>query len=180
MVICALSGRAGALLALGVWAAETASAANCPQRSIFCRFLGKYPDIHRRNRQKLSSLGSIFASTRSAAQTPRGRKRPIPNPVSFFSVRAGPCRSLLIESITKFVDKSGAALSPRRATHLSLASPRESKQREGDPGVCVPPLRCGQPAVLGPAGVSCKLAALKQARALIRLALRSSAHSQGF
>jgi hypothetical protein len=26
-----------------------------------------------------------------------------------------------------------AALSPRRATHLSLASPRESKQREGDP-----------------------------------------------
>ena len=42
---------------LGVWAAETASAANCPQRSIFCRFLGKYPDIRRRNRQKLSSLG---------------------------------------------------------------------------------------------------------------------------
>ena len=36
------------------------------------------------------------------------------------------------------------------------------------------------PAVLGPAGVSCKLAPLKQARALIRLALRSSAQPQGF
>jgi hypothetical protein len=31
-------------------------------------------------------------------------------------------------------------VSPRRATHLSLASPRESKQREGDPTVCVPTL----------------------------------------
>ena len=55
---------------LGAWAAETASAANCPQQSIFRRFLGKYPDIRRRNRQKLSSLGPIFASTRSAAQAP--------------------------------------------------------------------------------------------------------------
>ena len=35
------------------------------------------------------------------------------------------------------------------------------------------------PAVLASSGVSCKLAALKQARALIRLKLRSSAHSQG-
>ena len=35
------------------------------------------------------------------------------------------------------------------------------------------------PAVLSPAGVSCKLASLKQARALIRLALRSSAHTEG-
>ena len=34
--------------------------------------------------------------------------------------------------------------------------------------------------VLASAGVSCKLAALRQARALIRLKLRSSAHSQGF
>ena len=109
----------------------------------------------------------------------RGRKRPIPNPVSFFSVRVGPCRSLLIGSITKFVDKSGAALSPRRATHLSLASPRESKRREGDPGACVPPLRYGQPAVLGPAGVELELASLKQSLALFRLDLRSSAHSQG-
>ena len=37
---------------------------------------------------------------------------------------------------------------------LSFASPKESKQRKGDPGCCVPPLRYGQPAVLGSGGVS--------------------------
>jgi hypothetical protein len=37
---------------------------------------------------------------------------------------------------------------------LSFASPKESKQRKGDPTCCVPSLRCGQPAVLGPDGVS--------------------------
>ena len=62
---------------------------------------------------------------------------------------------------------------------LFFASPKKSKQKKGDPAVCVPALRCGQPAVLGPAGVTCKLAALRQARALIRLALRSSAHTEG-
>jgi hypothetical protein len=31
---------------------------------------------------------------------------------------------------------------------LSFASPKESKQRKGDPTARVPPLRCGQPAVL--------------------------------
>ena len=36
---------------------------------------------------------------------------------------------------------------------LSFASPKESKQRKGDPGCCVPSLRYGQPAVLGPDGV---------------------------
>ena len=35
---------------------------------------------------------------------------------------------------------------------LSFASPKESKQRKGDPTVCVPPLRCGQPAVLDSGG----------------------------
>ena len=63
---------------------------------------------------------------------------------------------------------------------LFFASPKKSKQKKGDPGVCVPSLRYGQPAVLASGGVSCKLASLKQARALIRLKLRSSAHSQGF
>jgi hypothetical protein len=38
------------------------------------------------------------------------------------------------------------------ATHLSFASPKESKQRKGDPTVCDPSLRCGYPAVLGLAG----------------------------
>jgi len=62
---------------------------------------------------------------------------------------------------------------------LFFASPKKSKQKKGDPTCCVPSLRYGQPAVLGPAGVSCKLASLRQARALIRLALCSSAHPEG-
>src|SRR2546425_7292135 len=62
---------------------------------------------------------------------------------------------------------------------LSFASPKESKQKKGDPTVCDPSLRYGHLAVLGPAGVSLELAALRQSRALIRLALRSSAHSEG-
>ena len=53
-------------------------------------------------------------------------------------------------------------------------------KRKGDPTVCVPSLRYGQPAVLGPAGVELKLASLKQSLALIRLDLRSSAHTEGF
>ena len=48
--------------------------------------------------------------------------------------------------------RSGAAPSPRRATYFTFASPKESRQRKGDPTVCVPPLCCGQPAVPGPAG----------------------------
>ncbi|MGF6349765.1 hypothetical protein QF040_004478 [Variovorax sp. W2I14] len=62
---------------------------------------------------------------------------------------------------------------------LSFASPKERKQRKGDPAVCDPPLRCGQPAVLAFRGVSPKLASLKQGRALIRETLRSSAHTEG-
>jgi hypothetical protein len=46
--------------------------------------------------------------------------------------------------------------------------------------VCVPPLRCGQPAVLTSSGVPLELAALRQSRALIHLKLRSSAHTEGF
>ena len=89
-------------------------------------------------------------------------------------------RSLALNRVPGSLMSPDAALSPRRATYCSFASPKESRQRKGDPGVCVPSLRFGQPAVLGPAGVSCKLAALKQARALIRLALCSSAQPQGF
>ena len=116
-------------------------------------------------------------------------------------------RSLALNRVPGSLMSPDAALSPRRATYCSFASPKESRQRKGDPGGCLgywgqspnsPSLwlalrvRCectaaksvsdpnNLPAVLGPAGVSCKLAALKQARALIRLALRSSAQPQGF
>src|SRR5688572_23698795 len=37
---------------------------------------------------------------------------------------------------------------------LFFASPKKSKQKKGDPTGCVPSLRYGQPAVLGPDGVS--------------------------
>ena len=88
-------------------------------------------------------------STRRASQrfgkfVLRPRKRPIP---SLFFDRAS-------THSAKFRCRSVAAA----GDSLSFASPKESKPRKGDPGVCVPSLRYGQPAVLGPAGVVYKLA----------------------
>ncbi len=65
---------------------------------------------------------------------------------------------------------------------LSFASPKESNQRKGDPAVCVPPLRYGQPAVLGESGGpqnSLRCASLRQLRPLSRFPLRSSAQPEG-
>jgi hypothetical protein len=65
---------------------------------------------------------------------------------------------------------------------LSFASPKESNQRKGDPTVCVPPLRYGQPAVLGESGGpqnSLRCAPLRQLRPLSRFPLRSSAQPEG-
>ena len=62
---------------------------------------------------------------------------------------------------------------------LSFVSPKESKQRKGDPTVCVPALRFGQPAVLAAGGGPLELATLKQSRSLIHPQLRSSAHTEG-
>ena len=42
---------------------------------------------------------------------------------------------------------------------LSFASPKESKQRKGDPTTRVPSLRYGQPAVLAPTGPAANSAA---------------------
>jgi hypothetical protein len=61
---------------------------------------------------------------------------------------------------------------------LFFASPKKPKEKKGDPGACVPPLRYGQPVVLASSGVPLELAALRQSRALFHLKLRSSAHSQ--
>src|SRR6187551_1159371 len=63
---------------------------------------------------------------------------------------------------------------------LSFASPKESKQRKGDPMVWVPPLRCGQPAVLAENGAGLELASLRQSPVLIRFQLRSSAQPDGW
>ena len=62
---------------------------------------------------------------------------------------------------------------------LFFVSPKKPKEKKGDPTVCVPPLRYGQPAVLSPAGVELELASLKQSLALFRLDLRSSAQTEG-
>jgi len=65
---------------------------------------------------------------------------------------------------------------------LSFVSPKESNQRKGDPTVCVPSLRYGQPAVLGESGGaqnSLRCAPLRQLRPLSRFPLRSSAQPEG-
>ena len=71
----------------------------------------------------------------------------------------------------------GAALSPRQATDFLLL--RQKKVGKEKATLLSASLRCGQPAVLGPAGVELKLASLRQSLALIRLDLRSSAHTEG-
>ena len=63
---------------------------------------------------------------------------------------------------------------------LFFASPKKSTPNKGDPMVRVPPLRCGQPAVLAENGVELELAALRQSLALIRFRLRSSAQPDGW
>jgi len=75
----------------------------------------------------------------------------------------------------------GPGLGPA-ADSLSFASPKESKQRKGDPTVRVPPLRYGQPAVLDVGGGpqnSLHFVTLKQLRPLSLLRLRSSAQPEG-
>ena len=63
---------------------------------------------------------------------------------------------------------------------LFFASPKKPKEKKGDPGAFVPfaSLRgnLGARSSRGPARTRLRL---RQSRALIRLALRSSAHSQG-
>ena len=77
----------------------------------------------------------------------------------------------------RFASKPGLAPA---GDSLSLASPRESKQREGDPMVWVPSLRYGQPAVLAENGAGLELASLRQSPVLIRFRLRSSAQPDGW
>jgi hypothetical protein len=73
--------------------------------------------------------------------------------------------------------RAGAGGSPA-ASHFSLLRQRKVTKRKATLFV-VPTLRYWHATVLGQSGVSCKLASLKQARALIRFALRSSPPLQG-
>ena len=54
----------------------------------------------------------------------------------------------------------------RPAAHLLFLRRQEKKAKEGDPTVCVPALRFGQPAVLASSGVSLELAALRFAQTI--------------
>jgi hypothetical protein len=93
------------------------------------------------------------------------------------TVRAEPVEACASLNVGGTSDKPGLAPA---GDSLSLASPRESKQREGDPMVWDPSLRCGQPAVLAESGVELELATLRQSLALIHFRLRSSAQPDGW
>ena len=88
-----------------------------------------------------------------------------------------PCSFSINRFFDEFRCRSVAAAGD--SLFFCFAKSKVSK-RKGDPGVCVPPLRCGHLPVLASSGVELELAALRQSLALIRLKLRSSAHSQGF
>ena len=97
-----------------------------------------------------------------------------PPPVRSELVEAGACSLIGLHACAK-----GGCRDVRPAAHLLFLRRQEKKAKEGDPTVCVPALRFGQPAVLASSGVSLELAALRQSRALIRWPLRSSAHTEG-
>ena len=106
------------------------------------------------------------ASRRRGEFVLRPRKRPIPN--------------LFFDRTSMHFAKSWCRSVAAAGDLLFFASPKKSKQKKGDPTVCVPSLRCGHLPVLSPAGVPLELAALRQSRALFRLGFRSSAHTEGF
>ena len=97
-----------------------------------------------------------------------------PPPVRSELVEAGACSLIGLHACAK-----GGCRDVPPAGHLLFLRRQEKKAKEGDPAVCVPALRFGQPAVLAASGVSLELASLRQSRALIRWPLRSSAHSEG-
>ena len=97
-----------------------------------------------------------------------------PPPVRSELVEAGACSLIGLHACAK-----GGCRDVPPAGHLLFLRRQEKKAKEGDPAVCVPALRFGQPAVLASSGVSLELASLRQSRALIRWSLRSSAHSEG-
>jgi hypothetical protein len=69
-----------------------------------------------------------------------------------------------IEFIAELVLPGFAGRGLPGGNSLSFASPKESKQRKGDPAVRVPSLRFGQPALTGKSGGPRKLAPLRSAQ----------------
>ena len=71
-------------------------------------------------------------------------------------------------------DAAGRDVRPA-AQSLSFVSPKESNQRKGDPTGCVPPLRCGQPAMLAVrvrCGTRCALTRFAQTTAASQITKR--------
>ena len=62
---------------------------------------------------------------------------------------------------------------------LFFASPKKRRQKKGDPTVCVPPLRCGQPAVLDAARRERHAPSLRSATELPGLAFASLGRALG-
>ena len=98
------------------------------------------PDAGRRQgARKPGSPSLAFFSWRDKKrESPCGGEHPAPE-----------CRADIHVLVEASSLEEGGSRDVRPAAHsLSFASPKESKQRKGDPGPRVPALRCGQPAVL--------------------------------
>ena len=112
--------------------------------------------------------GQIAISLRSGAEHPKGgtqaqgnlRSDPENARFRFLTSRSPfglslskPCAESCSSLFAEFRCRSIAA-----AGDLPFfVSPKKPKEKKGDPGSCVPPLRYGQPAVLGPGGVPLEL-----------------------
>ena len=155
-------GRWPGFLCLGLWGSEL-RATQLP-----FRFHSVPADLHSPVRPEVS---------KDRAEPPPVQaevSKPFTTPPFGLSL-SKPC----VDSNTGFFDKFRCRSVAAAGDLLFFVSPKKPKEKKGDPAVCVPPLRCGQPAVLGPAGVELELAALRQSLALFRLDLRSSAHTEG-
>ena len=84
-----------------------------------------------------------------------------PPPVRSELVEAGACSLIGLHACAK-----GGCRDVPPAGHLLFLRRQEKKAKEGDPTVCVPALRFGQPAVLASSGVSLELAALRFAQTI--------------
>ena len=84
-----------------------------------------------------------------------------PPPVRSELVEAGACSLIGLHACA-----NGGCRDVPPAGHLLFLRRQEKKAKEGDPTVCVPALRFGQPAVLASSGVSLELAALRFAQTI--------------
>ena len=94
-----------------------------------------------------------------------------------FTFRVEPVEAAFASGVGGFPASRGL---PGGNSLFFCVAKRKVSKRKGDPMVRVPPLRCGQPAVLAENGVELELAALRQSLALIHFRLCSSAQPDGW